>query len=129
VVDVRWPGRDILLCYGLQWLCCQKLLQHEARREYHEIPAVAVSQILGVIKSKPPAREGFGERLMIDLGGEPRILEQKLHIALERPQDGPEPARLMGEVIDVQELSFERRQHFPPLYSKFNHVWKTNLQE
>ena len=60
--------------------------------------------MLGLVESLAPAREGSGKGLMVDVGGKPRVLEQQVEIALEGPQNGAEPPRLMGEVVDIQDF-------------------------
>jgi hypothetical protein len=87
-----------------------------------------MGQIFGIVEGKPPTGERFGKRLMVNFGGKPRIFKKKLHIPLKRPQNSPEPARLMGEVINIQDFRFEWREHCEFYYSKFDPLRKTNLQ-
>ena len=46
----------------------------------------------------------YGQAGMIDFGCEARILEQQVHVAFEGPQDGPEAARLMAQIINFQDF-------------------------
>ncbi len=97
--------------HGLQRRSGNKFLEHQARRVDDEVAPVRAGQILGIVKGHAPTGKGFRKGGVIDLGREPRILEQQVHVAFEGPQDGSEAARLMAQVIDFEDFGFKGGQH------------------
>ena len=88
-----------------------QLFQHQAGCEDHEIMAIDAGEMLRLIERLAPARKGCGQRFVIHLGREARILEQQIEVAFERPHDGSKPPRLVRQVGNRLDLGFERGEH------------------
>src|SRR3954470_12434537 len=97
--------------YRLEWSRGDELLEHETSGEDHEVSAVDIRQMLVAVERFPPARDRLRKRRMIDMGGGPARLKQEFDVLLEGPHDGPEPARLVTEVVELEDFRFERRKH------------------
>ena len=113
MIDFDGQDRQALLFSfdGLQRRGGNELLEHQARRIDHEVAPVGAGQVLGVVKGQAPAGKGFGQGRVVDFGGEPRVLEQQVHVAFEGPQDGPEAARLMAQIVDLEDFGFKGSEH------------------
>jgi hypothetical protein len=129
MIDMGGPRRHILLRHRLQGFGGQKLLQHQTCGEDHKIAPIPVSQIFGIVERQAPAREGLCQSLMVNFGVQAGITKEKLHVALERPENRAESPRLVGEVVDTQDFSFKRRQHRSTSYSKLNTLRKRFVEE